>query len=125
MPGTTGGLNFGWNVMEGAQCYGAECSGDGLRLPVVVYGHDQGCSVTGGYVYRGQSVDALAGRYLYADYCADWIRTFRLRDNGTATDPVELELQVPGSVTSFGQDAQGELYVVVAEGSVFKIVAGG
>lgn len=119
------GHNFGWSTMEGHECFQGACEADGLTLPVAVYGHEDGCSVTGGYVYRGQELPALRGRYLYADYCAGWIRSFRLSDNGTATDPEQLQLQNPGRITSFGQDAGGEIYVVVESGTVFLIAPGG
>ncbi len=120
---TAGGLNFGWSTMEGHECFAGACEADGLRLPTAVYSHDDGCSVTGGFVYRGQSIPALVGRYFYADYCAGWIRTFRLAANGTATDPQELAVESPGRITSFGQDSQGEIYVVVESGTVFRIEA--
>ncbi|MFQ5535978.1 MAG: PQQ-dependent sugar dehydrogenase [Gemmatimonadota bacterium] len=121
-----GGGNLGWNIMEGPECFGgAACGGDDLVLPVAVYTHEDGCSVTGGYVYRGNRIPALHGRYLYGDYCAGWIRTFRMGAGGTAVDPVELPLPKPGSITSFGEDAQGEVYVVVQEGTVYAIVPEG
>ena len=98
---------------------------DGLTLPVAVYGHDDGCSVTGGFVYSGHEIPALRGRYVYGDYCGGWIRTFRLTDLGVATDPQELAVESPGRITSFGVDAGGELYVVVESGTVFRIEPGG
>ena len=75
----SGGLNFGWRVMEASQCYQPPdaCDRSGLVLPVVEYDHDAGCSVTGGYVYRGAALPGLVGRYLYADYCSNRVFSFR------------------------------------------------
>lgn len=117
-----GGENYGWNIMEGASCYAASsCSRAGLTLPVVDYDHSRGCSVTGGYVYRGTAVPSLRGRYVYADYCGGWIRSFRYQ-NGHATDQqVHAGLATRGGITSFGEDAAGELYVLTQEGTVFRI----
>ncbi len=118
------GVNFGWNVMEGRDCFAASaCERDGLTEPVLDYGHDQGCSVTGGYVYRGPSAPSLVGRYVYGDFCGGWVRSFRLVD-GVATDVTDLALGDLGSVASFGVDAAGDLYVVSLEGSIFRIVEG-
>src|SRR6476661_1231924 len=68
------GINYGWNIMEGAHCLsGGQCDQTGLTLPTFEYGHDQGCSITGGYVYRGPAIPALQGVYFYADYCQGWV----------------------------------------------------
>jgi glucose/arabinose dehydrogenase len=117
------GVNYGWNVMEGAHCYSAPtCSTAGLALPLVEYGHGEGCSVTGGHVYRGTAVPALAGHYFYADYCEGWIRSFRL-DGGAATDEHSWAgiLDAGGPISSFGEDGVGELYVVQHGGRVWRI----
>ena len=118
------GANFGWNVMEGATCYGtSSCTRTGLLLPVVDYPHSEGCSVTGGYVYRGAAIPDLVGHYFYADYCQGWIRSFRL-SNGAAVDPREWATLAPGGqVTGFGEDADGEIYVLTGGGRVAKIVS--
>jgi len=120
------GLNFGWNRMEGTHCYPPgstdSCDRTGLTLPVLDYDHSNGCSVTGGYVYRGSAIPELDGTYFYGDYCGGWVRSFRF-SGGQAT---ELRAWPPlspgGSVTSFGQDAAGELYVLTGEGGVYRIV---
>lgn len=119
-----GGENYGWRIMEGGECFGGgSCNMTGLRLPVLDYGHDQGCSVIGGYVYRGQDIPALRGTYFYMDFCSAWIRTFRWV-NGVATDPHQYDLLDPNELpTSFGEDANGELYITSESGNVFKIVA--
>lgn len=119
------GLNYGWNVMEGAQCYppGAGCNQTGLTLPVYDYGHAGNvCAVTGGYVYRGAAIPALAGTYFFADYCAGWVRSLRLA-GGRATQVTDWPSLAPGdAIPSFGEDARGELYILTAGGGVYRIV---
>jgi glucose/arabinose dehydrogenase len=119
------GLNYGWNRMEGTACYEppSGCAASGLTPPVLDYGHSQGCSVTGGYVYRGAAVPTLVGHYFYADYCEGWVRSFRL-NGGAVTDARDwASLRPGGQITSFGEDARGELYLMTAGGQVFRIVA--
>ena len=121
--GSAGGENYGWNLMEGDHCYTSGCSQAGLTLPVLEYGHNQGCSVTGGYVYRGPAVPTLVGHYIYADYCSGWVRSFRYQ-GGQATEQLDrAELRPGGNITSFGEDARGELYVLTQGGGVYRIVA--
>lgn len=117
------GENYGWNRMEGAHCFdGNECDQSGLVLPALEYGHNEGCSVTGGYVYRGSAVPALQGQYFFADLCRGWVRSFRY-SGGDATELTEWPtLGTGGSIVSFGEDAAGELYILDAEGRVSKIV---
>lgn len=118
------GANFGWNVMEGRACYqAATCDQSGLVLPVLDYQHGDGCSITGGHVYRGSAIPSLVGTYFYADYCQGWVRSFRI-NNGAVADPREWPALAPnGQITSFGEDAQGELYLMTAGGRVARIVA--
>ncbi|MEO8200031.1 MAG: PQQ-dependent sugar dehydrogenase [Gemmatimonadota bacterium] len=120
--GSPGGENYGWRIMEGRSCYNAStCNSNGLILPVLQYSHNDGCSITGGYVYRGQAVPALRGTYFYSDFCNGWIRSFKYQD-GVATEQKSWpDLNPNGSVTSFGQDAQGEVYILVADGKVYRI----
>jgi glucose/arabinose dehydrogenase len=119
------GHNFGWSVMEGPDCFrSSPCDQDALELPVLSYGHGDGCSIIGGYVYRGAAIPALQGHYFYSDYCSGWVRTFRF-ENGAAVDQFQWPTLAPGGgVLSFGRDAAGELYVLSAGGGVFKIVPG-
>ena len=119
------GLNYGWNRMEGTACYSPSsgCNQSGLTLPVLDYGHSDGCSVTGGYVYRGQDVPALSGLYFYADYCEGWVRSFRWNGNAAADQREWAALKPGGQISSFGEDARGELYVMTAGGKVFRFVA--
>ena len=115
------GINFGWNTMEGRACYSPKigCDTTGLAMPVIDYDHGQGCSVTGGYVYRGTAVPALRGHYLYADYCSSWVRSFRYA-GGQALEQTDWGT-LPGQPLSFGEDADGELYVLLQSGVVVRV----
>jgi glucose/arabinose dehydrogenase len=115
--------NFGWPEMEGPDCQGlGTCESDAMTLPVAYYNHNEGCSVSGGWVYRGSTIPELYGHYFYADWCTGLTRSFRLA-NGNAEDEAdwteELDL---GQVTSFGVDNDFELYVVTWAGELLKIV---
>ena len=117
------GVNYGWSVMEGTFCFrGETCDRTGLALPVVEYGRSEGCSISGGYVYRGAAIPFLQGQYFYADYCAGWVRSLRMENGGVVEQKEWPELESGGLVTSFGEDASGELYIVTQQGSVFMIV---
>lgn len=123
--GSGGGENFGWNVMEGTDCFAAgSCSTTGLTLPVYEYDHDEGCSVTGGYVYRGTALPQLAGRYFFGDYCTGFVRSFRY-EGGAAVDVQDhtTDLGTIGGLSSFGEDATGELYLLDIQGIVYRLVA--
>jgi glucose/arabinose dehydrogenase len=121
--GTAKGVNFGWNIMEGAHCLnGGSCDQTGLTPPTFEYDHSQGCSITGGYVYRGTAVPALQGLYFFGDYCSGWVHSFRYQGGAAAELTDWPTLRPGGAITSFGEDAAGELYVLVQGGSVFKIV---
>jgi glucose/arabinose dehydrogenase len=117
------GANYGWNIMEGSHCFReSACGQTGLTLPVFEYSHDEGCSITGGFVYRGSAIPALQGHYFYADYCQGWVRSLRY-SAGVVTDQTEWPSLVPGGpVLSFGEDALGEIYVLDESGRVSKIV---
>jgi glucose/arabinose dehydrogenase len=119
-----GGENYGWRIMEGTACFNPSnnCPTAGLTLPVTVYGHGAGCSITGGYVYRGTALPVLAGQYLYSDYCAGFVRSFAYAGGGAA-DPRDWTAQLgpSGNVTSFGEDAAGELYIMTAGGDLYRI----
>jgi len=121
VPDTARGLNYGWRIMEGAHCYrNPVCRQDGLVLPAVAYGREDGCSITGGVVYRGRAVPQLVGHYLYSDWCDGWLRSFRW-DGRRAVDRRRWDVRNAGSVTSFGVDGQGEVYVLGA-GTAWRIV---
>lgn len=118
------GNNYGWNIMEGTQCYNsASCNQAGLVLPAITYNNDtaNGCSITGGYVYRGTALPELAGQYLYSDYCSAWLKSFSY-SNGTASAVKDWGITNVGNILSFGQDAQNELYMLSGTGKVYKIV---
>lgn len=117
-PADRGGINYGWNLWEGRHRYSAGASPEVMQ-PVLEYGRGDGCSVTGGYVYRGKAVPELVGHYVYADYCQGWIRSFRYRD-GHATEPREWPVGKIGRVLSFGVDGAQELYVCSNDGVVFR-----
>jgi glucose/arabinose dehydrogenase len=117
------GVNFGWNVMEGRHCFAdSGCDPSQFTLPVLEYSHSDGCSISGGFVYRGAAIPALQGHYFYADYCRGWVRSFRVQDGQAVENQQWPTLAPGGAVPSFGQDAAGELYVLSAEGRVFRIV---
>ncbi|MBI4521797.1 MAG: PQQ-dependent sugar dehydrogenase [Gemmatimonadetes bacterium] len=120
-----GGLNYGWNVMEGAHCFRATtCNQVGLTLPIAEYGHSaQACSITGGHVYRGAAIPSLAGQYFYGDYCGGWVRSLRVR-SGNDVEIHEWELGSLGNITSFGEDARGELYILTEGGRIYRLVSG-
>jgi glucose/arabinose dehydrogenase len=122
-PGTsTGGENYGWRRMEGFHCFNPDtgCNDGSLKLPILEYGRSLGCSVTGGYVYRGSLYPQLFGVYLYADYCSGtiWGAT---RDN--AGNWTNRQVGSSQFVSSFGEDEAGELYVVEHSGTVKKVVS--
>ena len=119
--GTGRGVNYGWNVMEGPDCVRAGCDQTGLTPATVLYDHATGCATIGGYVYRGEALPSLQGQYLFGDYCLGWVKSITAADE--APVPVDQPALSPGeSITSFGEDAAGELYVLTERGSVFKIV---
>jgi len=118
--GSGAGANYGWNLMEGTHCYGSPtCSSAGLVLPVAEYLHGSGdCAVTGGYVYRG-SLAALRGIYLYGDYCSG--RIWGLRRNGAVWEN-QLLADTPYSISTFGEDEAGEVYVADhTSGNIYRI----
>ena len=120
---SAGGRNYGWHTMEGTQCYNPStgCNQAGLTLPILDYDHSQGCSITGGFVYRGAAIPEIRGVYFYSDYCSGFLRSFRL-SGGAAADQRDWAFTNIGNVTSFGVDAAGELYVLSASGRVYRVV---
>jgi glucose/arabinose dehydrogenase len=121
-PRASGGQNYGWNRTEGTLCFAtSSCNRDGITFPIAEYGHDAGCAVTGGYVYRGTAIPALQGEYFFGDFCSGFVRSLRV-GGGSASGQTDWPQLAPGdSITSFGQDAAGELYVVTGGGNVFRI----
>jgi len=133
-----GGENYGWNVCEGNATYpppsspGSCPSTRGFTFPVLQYDHSQGCSITGGYVYRGCRMPDLRGTYFYSDICSGFIRTFKGVSGGVAQNQQDRTGAVGtgGGVSSFGEDARGELYIVdygggaAGQGKVVRIIPG-
>jgi glucose/arabinose dehydrogenase len=116
-----GGLNYGWPITEASACFAADpCDRSGQTLPVLEYDHSAGCSITGGYVYRGSAIADLSGRYFYSDFCTGFLRSFRLAI-GRATERVDWSIPSVGSVISFGEDASRELYVITGTNRVYRI----
>ncbi len=114
------GVNFGWNVMEGRHCYSPAtgCSAVGKLYPVAEYTHSEGCSITGGYVYRGTAVPSLRGRYVFGDYCSGTI--WSVPNNGGSPITKSLLMDTAYSISSFGEDEKGELYLVDRGGTIYK-----
>jgi hypothetical protein len=121
--GAGGGQNFGWDDMEGTNCYeDSNCDSNPALRPVLDYGHGSGCAVTGGYVYRGAAIPAVQGMYFYSDYCTGFVRSFRFTGTGI-TESFEWDnLRRSGGVTSFGEDGRGELYIMTESGRLFRFV---
>jgi glucose/arabinose dehydrogenase len=131
--GDTRRHNFGWNIVEGTHCFNPEtggskksCDKTGLTPPLVEYSHDEGCSITGGYVYRGKALPMLDGRYFYADYCTGLLRSFVwrqgvVREHWDWKPAIDRE-GVLTQISSFGVDHDGELYIVELTGSIYKLV---
>ena len=125
--------NFGWNIMEGTHCFDAQtgktkdtCDRTGLTLPVAEYPHDEGCSITGGVTYRGKALPQLDGVYFYADYCTGLLRSFRwtrgvVRDHWDWKPSIDRDA-VLQQISSFGTDADGEVYIVTLGGKIFELV---
>lgn len=123
----SGNINFGWDLKEGTHCYepSTNCDPGGITTdPIYEYSHDDGCSITGGYVYRGCTIPDLQGTYFFADYCAGDVWSFRF--DGVDTSEFQSRTSELGltsfGITSFGEDNFGELYLLYAGGSIRKIV---
>lgn len=115
------GQNYGWNIMEGSSCYESDnCDQSDLTLPVIDYGRDQGQSVTGGYVYRGPTLGGLTGWYVYADFVSGRIWAL---DASNPDNPENIELlNTDLSISSFGVDANNELYICAFDGNIYRLV---
>ena len=134
---STGGENYGWDIFEGNHCFDpqpffSDCPSPptGFTPPIYEYDHTNGCAVTGGFVYRGCRMPDLRGTYFFSDYCSAFVRTFSyaggmvLNEQDRTSDVVPGNGLSIGSVTSFGEDARGELYIADQDGEVFEIVPG-
>ena len=116
--GSPGGMNFGWKYYEGTHPYeGTPPQDTQLVSPVAEYNHSEGCSVTGGYVYRG-AMPEWNGIYLYGDYCTGTVWGLIRSNGGWQT---QVLFGGVGRITSFGQDAVGEVYIVLDGGSILRL----
>ena len=117
-----GGANLGWIFLEGPMCFRApECRDTETVLPVHEYTHSEGCSVTGGRVYRGSDIPELQGTYFFADWCRKTVRSFSY-EGGELTDLKKWTELAPGQINTFGTDGSGELYMGTWDGGVWKLV---
>lgn len=124
-PANVGGQNWGWPITEGFHCYpeNRRCDMTGLAQPVAEYGRSQGCSITGGFVYRGSAYPAAQGAYIYGDFCSGRIWALHIGDDGVWRQTLLLQTQL--GISSFGEDENGELYVVNLEpGGVYRMILG-
>ena len=144
-PSDKGGLNFGWNIFEGNHCYKEHdlCESKDVIFPIFEYNHDanyiktligwpqkdtNGCSVTGGYVYRGESIPAMYGRYVFGDYCTGKVWSF-INNNGKIKDFKDHTLEISKSMneksfylSSFGEKYNGELFLIDYNGTLYEII---
>ena len=144
--GSKGGLNYGWNILEGNHCFpeDAECSLDGTVAPIFEYPNNanyaktlfgikqpemDGCSITGGYVYRGNKIKDFYGKYIFGDYCTGKIWSLRINQDGEVTDFYNHTDEILKSMnkrefylSSFGQDESNEIYLIDYNGDIYKIV---
>jgi glucose/arabinose dehydrogenase len=122
---SAGGENYGWRLMEGNNCFNpsTNCNDGSLTLPVLEYDHDLGCSVTGGYRYRGKDNPQLSGLYIYGDFCSG--RIWGAKPGGNGNWSAEELLDTNLNISTFGEDQNGELYVAhfaAAGSTVYRIV---
>ena len=144
---SSGGNNYGWRQMEASYCFEPKenCKRDGMVLPIIEYPNDayhpafalgrknqlnvEGCSVTGGYVYRGKKLKGFEGVYFFGDYCSGNIWSFKVIDGKAnefknRTEEINIaDGEFTNYISSFGQDADGEIYIVDYNGAVYKIIA--
>jgi glucose/arabinose dehydrogenase len=122
-PANRAGVNYGWSAMDGPDCFkSSSCNKGQFHQPALTYTHDSGtCSIIGGFVYRGRAIPEIVGQYFYSDYCNSWVRSLSyVNDKVTAYHQwIDGGL---GSIVSFGEDAQGELYICSSNGRVYRIV---
>jgi glucose/arabinose dehydrogenase len=114
------GKNYGWNIMEGNHSYeGGEITGD-LELPIFEYGHDEGNSITGGYIYRGSSLTGIVGNYIYGDYITGKIWSLEYGSDLVAVNNTLL-IDTSLQIASFGVDEENELYICAFDGNIYKL----
>ena len=124
------GRNYGWNITEGTSCFppGEDCDMTAITLPVWEYGRSSGCTIIGGYVYRGSAVPLLHGWYVYADYCTGLVWGIQA-ETAAAGGPVEellLTDDAPQWILSLAEDSAGEIYLLIRRNdgdSIYRLVA--
>jgi len=124
VPMSVAGVNYGWSTMEGPRCNRSSgCDQTGLQKPALSYATHQNstCAIIGGSVYHGRKIPEITGQYFYSDYCNSWLKSFAFA-NGNVTDEHEWPVGRLGSISSFGEDSQGELYICTSSGRVYRIV---
>lgn len=114
-----GGENYGWYLLEGLHPYKGEITSQIMIPPVAEYRHNEGCAVTGGYVYRGEAMPELQGTYFFGDYCTGKIWTLKRDETGRWW--MEFFMQTPAIISSFGEDEAGELYIVDYKGELYRL----
>jgi len=124
VPMSAAGVNYGWSTMDGPSCFKvARCVKSGLQQPAYWYTHEGGtCSIIGGFVYRGRRIREIQGQYFYSDYCNSWVRSYTYTSDGTNRSWHQWLDGGLGNIVSFGEDAEGELYICSSNGRVYKIV---
>ena len=116
------GGNYGWNMLEGFHCHPdstSSCDSEKFEAPIVEYDRDEGCSVTGGYVYRGSIFDFLYGSYIYGDFCSGLI--WALNYDGTKIVDVTILVDSDLIISSFGEDEEGELYILSFDNKIYRL----
>jgi glucose/arabinose dehydrogenase len=117
------GGNYGWNTLEGNHCFSprTDCDTNDTEPPVIEYDASKGCSIIGGYVYRGEDIPELNSTYIYGDYCSGEVNGFRFKTRLVTEQSLLVDSGL--RITSFGQDQQGELYALAEDGGIYKLTA--
>lgn len=125
---TRAGLNYGWDIMEGWECFRTSpCDQSGIETSWLEYTHQDtgGCSITGGFVYRGAALPELHGQYFYSDFCAGFLKSIGIDGNMASGPGITWPKPALSGIVSFGRDSRGELYLLSSSGLVHKIVRAG
>ena len=143
--GDKGGNNYGWNIFEGNHCYpeNIDCKNNGFIMPIFEYPNNanyaktlfgikqpdmDGCSITGGYIYRGSEISELYGRYIFGDYCTGKVWSMQINNGKSSdlqnhTDDILLGIgKKEFYLSSFGQDQNGEIYIIDYNGTIYKLI---
>jgi len=122
-PANRAGVNYGWSAMDGPDCFkSSACNKSQFQQPALTYTHDSGnCSIIGGFVYRGRAIPEVVGQYFYSDYCNSWVRSLSYANDRVTAYHQWIDGGL-GSIVSFGEDSQGELYMCSSNGRVYRIV---